>query len=51
MSTDPTPTPWPSWPTTGADALEQDLLGRWREEGLFAAVQARGAMGIGQKAK
>jgi len=43
MSTDPTPTPWPSWPTTGADALEQDLLGRWREEGLFAAVQARGA--------
>ncbi|MCA9764723.1 MAG: class I tRNA ligase family protein, partial [Gemmatimonadetes bacterium] len=25
------------------DALEQDLLGRWREEGLFAAVQARGA--------
>jgi isoleucyl-tRNA synthetase len=43
MPTNPPPSRWPTWPTSGADALEQELLGRWRAEGLFAQVQARGA--------
>ncbi|MEO8478675.1 MAG: isoleucine--tRNA ligase [Gemmatimonadota bacterium] len=34
---------WPTWPTAGADALEQDLLVRWREERLFERVQERAA--------
>lgn len=35
--------PWPAWPTTGADTLEQELLARWKEERLLEEVQARGA--------
>jgi isoleucyl-tRNA synthetase len=38
--TDSRPTsPWPAWPADGADAMEQALLARWREERLFAQVQ------------
>jgi isoleucyl-tRNA synthetase len=29
----------PAWPDQGADAMERDLLARWKEERLFAAVQ------------
>ncbi len=37
----------PTWPTGGADALERELLVRWREEGLFEQVQARTAAAPG----
>ena len=29
----------PPWPDQGPDAMERELLDRWREEGLFRAVQ------------
>ncbi len=29
----------PAWPDQGTDAMERDLLARWREERLFHAVQ------------
>ncbi len=29
----------PAWPDQGADAMERELLDRWKEERLFAAVQ------------
>ena len=35
-------TRWPAWPDAGPDAMERELLERWREERLFHAVQARG---------
>ncbi len=31
---------FPSWPEQGPDAMEQSLLARWKEENLFARVQA-----------
>ncbi len=30
---------FPAWPDQGADAMERDLLARWRTEGLFQQVQ------------
>ncbi len=40
--TTPTSARWPVWPDAGADALELELLARWREERLFEQVQAAG---------
>ena len=42
MTTPDTTARWPAWPEGGADALEQELLARWREEQLFHAVQEQG---------
>jgi isoleucyl-tRNA synthetase len=47
MTATPTPTTWPTWPTTGADALEQERLARWRADRLFDRVQAATADGPG----
>ena len=33
-------TPYPAWPSGSADALEQELLARWKSEALFSQVQA-----------
>lgn len=33
--------PLPAWPDSSADALERELLERWREEGLFAQTLER----------
>src|SRR5688500_20410651 len=30
---------FPAWPDQGADALERELLDRWKAEDLFAQVQ------------
>ena len=34
---------FPAWPDQGADALERELLDRWKAEDLFAQVQRAGA--------
>ncbi|MGH7562457.1 MAG: isoleucine--tRNA ligase, partial [Gemmatimonadales bacterium] len=34
------PGTFPAWPDGGADALERELLSRWRDERLFQQVQA-----------
>ena len=39
-------TRYPEWPAVGADALEQELLKTWQEEGLFHAVQNQTAAGM-----
>ena len=33
--------PFPAWPDLSADALEEQLLARWREERLFERTQER----------
>src|SRR5690606_14616644 len=38
-----TDTPWPTWPEGGADAMERELLARWKSERLFEATQEQGA--------
>ncbi len=40
-------TQWPGWPDGGPDALERERLARWRDVGLFAAVQAATSDGPG----
>ena len=30
---------FPAWPDQGADAMERELLARWKSEGLFQRVQ------------
>lgn len=42
MTTEAGTNGWPRWPQGDAAELERELLERWREEGLFAAVQAAG---------
>jgi isoleucyl-tRNA synthetase len=37
--------PFPAWPDQGADALERELLARWKEEALFSQVQQAGKGG------
>ena len=36
---------FPAWPDQGADAMERDLLARWKAEGLFQRVQAARSQG------
>jgi isoleucyl-tRNA synthetase len=36
---------FPAWPDQGADAMERDLLARWKAEGLFQRVQEARAQG------
>ena len=36
---------YPSWPDLGADQLEQQLLARWKAEGLFRQTLEAGRGG------
>jgi len=36
---------FPAWPDQGADAMERDLLARWKAEGLFQRVQTARSQG------